>query len=359
MSQLSAQAIKERCVYGMPMITPFVDKKVVVNGKSYGLSAASYDVRIASDLVLGPSPTFYMRDMLLAGGGKEMLDKLSNLPPPYALANTVEDFFMPKDVAAYVVDKSSVRQGVRVRVQHADRPRLSRQPDLGAGQHGARDCRDEGRRPDLPDRVSFPRPADRPPLRRQVPAPDERAAPRALRSAVLVVKLIARTPGRCYCLRAVPLGHATGGCHGRRRKDEQPPAARRYARPVGQERQEPEQDVAAGVRPLVRQPGADGADRRHPGAPDRRDREVQDRWRPSSLRRRPVSRVRDRPCDGDHRPEFRRGHGDLPARQDEHHPGLSSTPSRSTSSTRACRTSIPTRSCRTPSASPRRRSSSG
>ncbi len=107
MSQLSAQAIKERCVYGMPMITPFVDKKVVVNGKSYGLSAASYDVRIASDLVLGPSPTFYMRDMLLAGGGKEMLEKLSNLPPPYALANTVEDFLMPKDVAAYVVDKSS------------------------------------------------------------------------------------------------------------------------------------------------------------------------------------------------------------------------------------------------------------
>lgn len=113
MAQLSSQAITERCVYGKQMITPFVDKKVVVNGKSYGLSAASYDVRIASDLVLGPSPAVYMKEMcdvMLAGSYGELADfrtKLANLPPMRALANTVEDFFMPYDVAGYVVDKSS------------------------------------------------------------------------------------------------------------------------------------------------------------------------------------------------------------------------------------------------------------
>jgi deoxycytidine triphosphate deaminase len=45
--------------------------------------------------------------MLLEGGGSDMLSRLSNLPEPYALANTVEDFDMPPNVVGYVVDKSS------------------------------------------------------------------------------------------------------------------------------------------------------------------------------------------------------------------------------------------------------------
>ena len=67
MSQLAAQSIRRLCTeYGLnehaavvdgvrkPMIHPFVDQKVVHNGKSYGLSACSYDVRIGHDLVLQP-----------------------------------------------------------------------------------------------------------------------------------------------------------------------------------------------------------------------------------------------------------------------------------------------------------------
>lgn len=81
MSQLSAQSITRLCRTENPMITPFVGEKVVHNGMSYGLSAASYDVRIANDLVLRPRG--------------------------YSLANTLEDFDMPANVVGYVYDKSS------------------------------------------------------------------------------------------------------------------------------------------------------------------------------------------------------------------------------------------------------------
>ncbi len=81
MSQLSAQSIRKLCLSSPPLIHPFVGAKVVVNGKSYGLSAASYDVRIAH--------------------------KLSLLPGEAALAHTVEDFHMPLNVVGYVVDKST------------------------------------------------------------------------------------------------------------------------------------------------------------------------------------------------------------------------------------------------------------
>lgn len=81
MSQLSAQSIRRLCQADPPLITPFVGEKTVVNGKSYGLSAASYDVRIAHKLTL------------LCGES--------------ALAHTVEDFWLPDNVVGYVVDKST------------------------------------------------------------------------------------------------------------------------------------------------------------------------------------------------------------------------------------------------------------
>lgn len=79
MTILSSQSIKRLCEAGM--IAPFIPAKVVVNGTSYGLSAASYDVRIAHDLVLRPGEC--------------------------SLAHTMEDFRMPKNVAGFVVDKST------------------------------------------------------------------------------------------------------------------------------------------------------------------------------------------------------------------------------------------------------------
>lgn len=63
------------------MILPFVGTKTVVNGKSYGLSSASYDVRIAHDLHLEP------------GQG--------------SCAWTIERFCIPDNVCAYPYDKSS------------------------------------------------------------------------------------------------------------------------------------------------------------------------------------------------------------------------------------------------------------
>lgn len=81
MTILSAQSIRELCLFGDPMIAPFVSEKTVVNGTSFGLSACSYDVRIGHDLLLAP-------------GASE-------------LAHTHEDFHMPDNVCAFVVDKST------------------------------------------------------------------------------------------------------------------------------------------------------------------------------------------------------------------------------------------------------------
>lgn len=122
MSQLSAQSIRKLCqptkwfglVKQQPMIVPFVDKKTVVNGKSYGLSAASYDVRIAHDVVLGPSPAYVLRNMLqyskclpVTGTIEMWRDNMKGYPSNHALAHTIEDFFMPDDVVGYVCDKST------------------------------------------------------------------------------------------------------------------------------------------------------------------------------------------------------------------------------------------------------------
>lgn len=120
MSQLSAQSIAKLCrptrwlglVKQQPMIVPFVDKKTVVNGKSYGLSATSYDVRIAHDLVLGPNPVFVLKNALTRSHSTnysfhEWLRSLASMPPSRALAHTIEDFYMPDDVVGYVCDKST------------------------------------------------------------------------------------------------------------------------------------------------------------------------------------------------------------------------------------------------------------
>lgn len=114
MAQLSAQSIRKLCVNEPFMISPFVGAKVVVNGKSYGLSAASYDVRIAHDLTLGPNPAHFLASMMLRERqytSEAVLDlwrgRMANYPPSSALAHTVEDFNMPENVVGYVVDKSS------------------------------------------------------------------------------------------------------------------------------------------------------------------------------------------------------------------------------------------------------------
>lgn len=87
MSQLSAQSIRSLCVGSNPLISPFLNGRKIINGKSYGLGPASYDVRIAQSLALFP---------IRGGAGNH-----------YGLASTIERFIIPANVAGYVCDKSS------------------------------------------------------------------------------------------------------------------------------------------------------------------------------------------------------------------------------------------------------------
>jgi dCTP deaminase len=85
---LPAREIRRRCIPPTPMIWPFVDRSVI-RGMSYGLSPASYDIRIAQSLTIGPGE--------------------------FALASTLEQFRVPLDVLIVVHDKSSwARRGLAV-----------------------------------------------------------------------------------------------------------------------------------------------------------------------------------------------------------------------------------------------------
>jgi len=78
---LPAQTIRK-----IKPILPF-HERTVHNGMSYGLSHAGYDVRIAETIMLWPGPS--------------------------VLASTLEEFFMPDDLVAFVHDKSSwARRGL-------------------------------------------------------------------------------------------------------------------------------------------------------------------------------------------------------------------------------------------------------
>jgi dCTP deaminase len=87
---LSAQSIRARCLERTPpLLTPFVERSVSPGGRSFGLSSASYDVRIDQDVVVPPHG--------------------------FMLASTVERFNMPNDLIGTVRDKSSwARLGLAV-----------------------------------------------------------------------------------------------------------------------------------------------------------------------------------------------------------------------------------------------------
>lgn len=131
--RLKAQSIHRLCqptrffglVKQQPLLVPYSKEKIRVNGKSRGLSAASYDVSIDHDLTLGPNPGYVIRKYTIAqykwatakiGDPEEnsyleaynsAIQELIDLPPCYSLAYTAEDFFMPHNVSADVADKST------------------------------------------------------------------------------------------------------------------------------------------------------------------------------------------------------------------------------------------------------------
>lgn len=78
---LPAQIIRRRGIF-----TPFAER-TVLEGMSYGLSAAGYDVRIREEVTLGPGD--------------------------FRLASTVEHLEMPRDLLGVVHDKSTwARRGL-------------------------------------------------------------------------------------------------------------------------------------------------------------------------------------------------------------------------------------------------------
>lgn len=78
---LPAQTIRK-----LKPILPF-HERTVLHGMSYGLSHAGYDVRVAENIYLNPGN--------------------------FVLASTVEEFFIPDDLVAFVHDKSSwARRGL-------------------------------------------------------------------------------------------------------------------------------------------------------------------------------------------------------------------------------------------------------
>jgi len=90
------------------MIAPFVERGVA-SGKSYGLSACTYDCRIAQDLTLEPLP-FALIDKAL----REHFDHARPFNPRLlanvryrALASTIERFALPITLCGSVLDKSS------------------------------------------------------------------------------------------------------------------------------------------------------------------------------------------------------------------------------------------------------------
>lgn len=119
---------------GEPASMGFIER-TVINGKSAGLSCASYDLRIRHDLVLGPHPSFMFNKLFLAGTEPQWLsdmnehgeefkrpatlveqfemvlhqykEALGNYPPNHALATSIERFALPANVAGKLADKSS------------------------------------------------------------------------------------------------------------------------------------------------------------------------------------------------------------------------------------------------------------
>lgn len=95
MTVLSAQTIRDWCGNYPALIEPF-HERTVHKGKTFGLSAAGYDVRV--DL----GPPFCDRIDLLPSGG-------------FMLTATLEKFCMPNNIVGIVHDKSSwARKGLTV-----------------------------------------------------------------------------------------------------------------------------------------------------------------------------------------------------------------------------------------------------
>ncbi len=100
---LSAQTIREFC-YKNHMVHPF-HERTVVNGKTFGLSAAGYDVRVE------------FKDFMVAQFRAPTRHGNGEYDPghTFLLASTMEHFIMPDNIRGVVHDKSSwIRRGLTI-----------------------------------------------------------------------------------------------------------------------------------------------------------------------------------------------------------------------------------------------------
>lgn len=101
MSILSSQSIWRLCKSDKPLITP---SQVRTENKGYsgGLSPAGYDIHIAESLTLYP---LTLKNIVC--------NSLGLARASFALASTIEQFNIPDNIMAFVLDKSSwARQGL-------------------------------------------------------------------------------------------------------------------------------------------------------------------------------------------------------------------------------------------------------
>ena len=111
MTVLSAQSIRRLCITAQPLIAPFTERGVV-NGKSYGLSACTYDCRIDQYLCLEPIPFWLVANFIADHTRIDWAQAAriaGNFPSVKwrALASTMERFAIPHNVCGSVLDKSS------------------------------------------------------------------------------------------------------------------------------------------------------------------------------------------------------------------------------------------------------------
>lgn len=97
------------------MIEPFLAEKTIINGKSAGLSACSYDIRTKDRIELGPNPSEIISKAVLAATNRfdaaqvftDICVGLREAAPCRALGVSLEHFVIPNSVSGYVCDKST------------------------------------------------------------------------------------------------------------------------------------------------------------------------------------------------------------------------------------------------------------
>ncbi len=121
---LNDKQIRARCnptqFLNRPMIQPFCEKQVAEGQISYGLSSFGYDIRCSDEFMIFSNalsatvdPKAFNEDAFIEAKG----DCVTIPPNSFALTSSVEYFYMPSDVMAMCIGKSTyARCGIIINV---------------------------------------------------------------------------------------------------------------------------------------------------------------------------------------------------------------------------------------------------